>query len=140
MQQHLFNNFSTSDYCGFLENVLLNFIDKPDSSDPLKQEMYQKNMLKTITLFGLILKKVCSTFITKHLSIFIFKELLRTKVSREITNQCGLFILNMFFVCCYFFIIFYFCYYYHHYHHDYYFLLAITIFAFDFCFYFCNKF
>ena len=53
MQQHLFNYFCTSGYCGFLEGVSLTFIDKPDPSDPLKREDYWRSTLKTMASFGL---------------------------------------------------------------------------------------
>ena len=38
MQQHLFNHFCTSGYCGSLEDVSFTFIDKTDPSEPLKRE------------------------------------------------------------------------------------------------------
>ena len=30
VQQHLFNHFCTSDYCGFFQDVLLTFVNKTD--------------------------------------------------------------------------------------------------------------
>ena len=53
MQQHLFNHFCTSGYCGFLEYVSLTFIDKTDPSDPLKRGDYWRSTLNTMALFGL---------------------------------------------------------------------------------------
>ena len=47
MEQHLFNHFCTSGHCSFLEDVSLTFIDKTDSSDPLKREDYWRSTLKT---------------------------------------------------------------------------------------------
>ena len=53
MQQHLFNyHFCSSGHFGFLENVLLTFIDKTNLSDPLKWEDYWRSTLKTMALFG----------------------------------------------------------------------------------------
>ena len=53
MQQHLFNHFSTSGQCGFLEDVSLAFKDKTNISDPLKREDYCRSTLKTMAPFGL---------------------------------------------------------------------------------------
>ena len=53
MQQHLFNHFYTSGHCEFLGHAALTFIDKTDSSDPLKREDYLRSTLKTIVPFGL---------------------------------------------------------------------------------------
>ena len=49
----LFNHFCTAGHCGFLEDVSLTFIDKSDSSDPLKRKDYRKSTLKTMAPFGL---------------------------------------------------------------------------------------
>ena len=40
MQEHLFNHFCTSGHAGLLDDVSTTFIDKTDSSDPLKREGY----------------------------------------------------------------------------------------------------
>ena len=53
MQEHLFKHFSSPGHNGFLNDVLITFIDKTDPSDPLKREDYWRRTLKTMVLFGL---------------------------------------------------------------------------------------
>ena len=53
MQQNFFNRFGTSGHCSFLEYVSLTFIDKTDSSDPLKKEDYWRSALNTMAPFVL---------------------------------------------------------------------------------------
>ena len=53
MQEHLLSHFSSPSHNGFLNNVLVTFIDKTDPSDPLKREDYWKRTPKTMALFGL---------------------------------------------------------------------------------------
>ena len=53
IQQHLFHHFCTSGHCNFLEDVSLTFVDKTDSSDPLKRKDYWRSTLKTMAPFGL---------------------------------------------------------------------------------------
>ena len=40
MQEHLFRHFSRPGHNGFLNDVSVTFIDKPDPSDPLKRENF----------------------------------------------------------------------------------------------------
>ena len=72
MQQHLFNNFCTSDHCGFLEDVSLTFIVKLTHLIHLKGKATGEAHLRLWHHLGLILKKVSSSFITNMLSICIF--------------------------------------------------------------------
>ena len=51
-RKHLFNHSCTSGHCGFLEDVTLTFVDKTDSSDPLKREDYWRSTLKNMAPFG----------------------------------------------------------------------------------------
>ena len=53
MQKHLFRHFSNPDCNGFLNAVLITFIDKTDPSDCLKREDYWRRTLKTMAPFGL---------------------------------------------------------------------------------------
>ena len=52
MQEHLFKHFSSPGHNGFLNDVLITFIDKTDPSDPLKREGYWNRTLKTMAPHG----------------------------------------------------------------------------------------
>ena len=53
MQEHLYRHFSSSGHMGFLDDVLVNLIDKTDGSDPKKREDYWIKTLKTMAPYGL---------------------------------------------------------------------------------------
>ena len=53
MQEHLFRHFSGPILNGFLKHVLITFMEKKYSSDPLKREDYCRRTLKTMSPFGL---------------------------------------------------------------------------------------
>ena len=53
MQEHLFRHFSSSGHNGFLIDVSITFIDKTDTSDPLKREDYWRRTLETMAPLGL---------------------------------------------------------------------------------------
>ena len=53
MQEHLLGIFSSPGCNGFVNDVSITFIDKTDSSDPLKWEDYKRRTLKTMAPFGL---------------------------------------------------------------------------------------
>ena len=59
MQEHLFEHFNEEGYHGFLEDVLITFIDKTHPSEPLKRENYWKNVLKTMAPLGLNIERQC---------------------------------------------------------------------------------
>ena len=59
MQEHLFRHFLSPGCNGFLNDVLITFIDKTDVSDPLKREDYWRKTLKTIAIFGLNIENDC---------------------------------------------------------------------------------
>ena len=52
MQEHLFDNFNEAGHHEFLEDVSTTFIDKIDTSEPLKKENYWKSVLKTTEPLG----------------------------------------------------------------------------------------
>ena len=53
MQEHLFRHFSSPGHNGFVNDVSVTFIDKTDTSDPLKRENFCREALMTMVLFGL---------------------------------------------------------------------------------------
>ena len=53
MQRHLYEHYSSTGHCGFLEHVSIILIDKTDPSDPLKREDYWKRTLYTMAPYGL---------------------------------------------------------------------------------------
>ena len=57
MQQHLYENFCSSNHDCFISDVSVIFIDKTDPSDPLKKKDYWKSTLKTMAPFGLNVEK-----------------------------------------------------------------------------------
>ena len=52
-QKHLYEHFTEKDHKGFLQDVSIIFIDKTDTSDPLKREKYWPDTLKTLAPNGL---------------------------------------------------------------------------------------
>ena len=57
MQEHLYEQFCSSNHNYFISDVSVTFIDKTDPFDPLKREDYWRITLKTMTPFGLNIKK-----------------------------------------------------------------------------------
>ena len=53
MQEHLFSHFSVAGRGGFSNDVSITFIDKTDSSDPLRRKDYWRQTLKRMVLYGL---------------------------------------------------------------------------------------
>ena len=53
LQEHLFRHFSSPGHNGFLNDVLITFINHTDSPDPPKREDYWRWTLKTMAPFGL---------------------------------------------------------------------------------------
>ena len=53
MQEHPFNHFLSRDHNGFLNDVLITFVDKTDPSDPPKRDNYWRRTLKTMAPFSL---------------------------------------------------------------------------------------
>ena len=58
IQEHLYRYFLSKDRNGFLNDVLVIFIDKTDLSDPLKREDYLRRTIKTTAPFGLNINSV----------------------------------------------------------------------------------
>ena len=72
MQEHLLSHFSSPGHNGFLNNVLVTFIDKTDPSDHLKREDYWKRTPKTMALFGLNIE--CLIISVEPLIVAIFGD------------------------------------------------------------------
>ena len=53
MQPLVFENFSSNDHNGFLEDCSIILIDKTDGSDPTRREEYWRRVLKTVTPYEL---------------------------------------------------------------------------------------
>ena len=53
MQEHLFRHFSSPGHSGFFNDVSITFIDKTDTSNPLKRENFWPEVLMTIAPYGL---------------------------------------------------------------------------------------
>ena len=53
MQQHLFKHFNSEGHHCFLDKISITFIDKTDSSEPLKRDNYWKSILKIMAPWGL---------------------------------------------------------------------------------------
>ena len=53
MQQHLFEHFNSEGHHCFLDQISITFIDKTDSTKPLKRDNYWRSIFKTIAPWGL---------------------------------------------------------------------------------------
>ena len=53
MYEYVFRHFSRPGCKGFLNDVLITFIDKADPSDLLRRKDYRRRTLKTMGTFGL---------------------------------------------------------------------------------------
>ena len=53
MQPLVFDQISSNDHSGFLEDCSITLIDKTDGSDPTRREEYWRRVLKTATACGL---------------------------------------------------------------------------------------
>ena len=58
MQQHLYEEFSSSNHNCFISDVSVTFIDKADPFDPLKREDHWRSTLKTMARFGLNIEEI----------------------------------------------------------------------------------
>ena len=52
-QQHLYDHFILEDHTQFVNDVWIIFIDKADTTDPLKREQHWRNTLKTLVQYAL---------------------------------------------------------------------------------------
>ena len=53
MQPLLFENFSSNDHNGFLEDCSITLIGKTNGSDPTRRDEYWRRVLKTVPPYGL---------------------------------------------------------------------------------------
>ena len=58
MQQHLYEEFCSSNHNCFISDVSVTFIDKADPFDPLKREDHWRSTLKTMARFGLNIEEI----------------------------------------------------------------------------------
>ena len=53
MEPFIFEDFSSNDHSGSLEDCNITFTDKTDGADPTRIEEYWRRVLKTATPYGL---------------------------------------------------------------------------------------
>ena len=53
MQPLVFDQISSNDHTGFLEDCSITLIDKTIGSDPTRRAEYWRRVLKTVTSYGL---------------------------------------------------------------------------------------
>ena len=108
MQQHLSSHFSMAGHDGFLNDVSITFIDKTDSSDPLRREDYWRQTLITMVPYG-VNNKDSVWWVSLYGNISFFWQSILSLVLLFLYYHC----------CCYFYCHYYdlhwyyYCYYYH---------------------------